>query len=124
VGIALGDHARVVVQDMPEVTVLGEVAEDTARLVADLAMASIGQGQGHDPSSNELLGMTRIGSPGELLGGHENRRCNQSGGHGILLAGLSMVRLSQMPRIEPTRGTRYSAPSGFTSGKSRSQLVE
>ena len=55
---------------------------------------------------NELLGMTRVGSSGVLLGGHEYRRGNQSSGHGRLLAGSSMIGLSQIPRIEPSQAAK------------------
>ncbi len=76
---ALGDHARVVAQNMAGIVIVGVVANDAAGLVADLSMSASRWRHRHDPPSDQFFWIARIRTSAELLGRVEYLRADRHG---------------------------------------------
>src|SRR6185437_9827594 len=94
IGVAPGDHARIVAHHTAEVVLIDEVTQDSTRLEANVAVFPIGRRHADYPPLDEFLGMARIGPLAKLFGGHQGfggRHRITSFGHDNSSPGLSPI---------------------------------
>src|SRR5262249_4021272 len=87
--IALGDYARVVANDLPEVVIAQEKTKFKGNVDANKAVARAGHVHHDDLSADQFRGITRIRQLKVLLG----RQCMRGCSHTLALEGRKERRL-------------------------------
>ena len=93
-----GDDAAVVAQNAAKVAGLRAIAQDSAGPITNLAVTRLGHWHRHDPSSNELLGISRVGPFGEFFRSQQGGRGHRCRGHGTLRRLLVYLNY-RIPRV-------------------------